>query len=111
MNEENDNAIVIWVAVDKNNQFVSALVDIGISESLVSRKWMQSLEFIGELEVYKEKRLTANSTSMPVKGKAELVVQPENIKPNFGIVFLISAVDKLQCLLVRIFLRKMVAIC
>ena len=59
--------------------------------------------FIGALEVLKGKFLTAIFTSLPVKGKTELVIQLEKLPAGFRAIFLISTVHTFHCQLGLLF--------
>ena len=87
-----------------------SLVDSNSSVLLVSWNFLQSVGFSDALRVYFGKVLRANSTSMPVKRKAELIVQPEKFTPELGIVFLISTVDTFHCPLGLDFVTKNVCL-
>ena len=86
------------------SKLASALVDSGSSVSLASWNILQSLGFVGVLEVYKGKILRANTTAMPVKRKAKLIVQLEKFAPEFGAALLLSTVDTFHCLVGLAFL-------
>ena len=76
----------------------TALLDSGSNVSLVKRKFLQSLGFKCALEVGNGKILTANSTTMPVKSKAELTVQLEKIAHKIRVSFLISTLETFNSL-------------
>ena len=76
----------------------TALLDSGSNVSLVKRKFLQSLGFKCALEVGNGKILRANSTTMPVKSKAELTVQPEKIEHKIRVSVLTSTLETFNSL-------------
>ena len=97
---------VLYATLLIQAKLASTLVDSDSSVSLVSCNFWQSLRFTGALAVYQGKILTANSTSMPLKRKAELKLQPEIFAPECRAAYPLSAVDALHCLLRFDFLTK-----
>ena len=85
------------------DKLASALFDSGSSVSMITWNFLQSLGFIGALGVYKGKILTVNSSSMPLQGKAEFILQINKLAPEFRAAFLISTVETFQRLLVSHF--------
>ena len=87
------------------DKMTSALVYSGNKVSVVSWNFLQALGF-KVAKIHTGKILAANSTSMPVKGEAELLVHLKKIAPEFWPGFPMSSVHTFHCLLGLDFVTK-----